>query len=292
MTVADTVERQELTIPAVPPPLPPEPARRSRVRAALRVVGPPLVVLGLVLAVWMFISYQVLTPPRRFLLPPPIDLVREGLFDTESMATILGALWSTAKVTMVGLSLSIVLGVATAVAMSQAAWIERSIFPYAVILQTIPILAIVPMLGFWFGYNFQARVIVTVAVSIFPVITNTLFGLKSASGDLQDLFTLRRATRWQRLTKLQLPSALPAMFTGFRISAGLAVVGAIVGDFLFREGEAGIGRYIDIFRQRLLTSQMFVAIICASLLGLAVFLLFGALAKRLTGAWHDSSPTP
>jgi NitT/TauT family transport system permease protein len=123
---------------------------------------------------------------------------------------------------------------------------------------------------------------------LFPIITNTLFGLKSADQMQHDLFTLQRATRLQRLLKLQLPGALPAILSGWRIAAGLSVVGAIVGDFFFRQGDPGIGRLIDDYRARLQSEQLFAAVALSSLLGVLVFWGFGLLANALVGSWHES----
>jgi NitT/TauT family transport system permease protein len=106
------------------------------------------------------------------------------------------------------------------------------------------------------------------------------------------LFTLHRAGRWTRLVKLQLPAALPSIFTGLRISAGLSVIGAIVGDFFFKQGHPGIGILIDLYRQRLQSEQLFAAVILSSLLGVVVFWVFGFLARRVTGAWHESAQEP
>ena len=117
-------------------------------------------------------------------------------------------------------------------------------FPYMVMLQAIPILAIVPLIAFWFGTGQTSRVIVCVIISLFPIIVNTLFGLQSADRGMHDLFTLQHANRWTRLRKLMFPAALPAIFAGLRISAGLSVIGAIVGDFFFGQGEAGIGQLL------------------------------------------------
>jgi NitT/TauT family transport system permease protein len=181
-----------------------------------------------------------------------------------------------------------------AIAMSQARWVERSLYPYAVLTQTIPILAMVPLFGFWFGFGYVSRVLVVVLFCIFPIIANTLFGLRSVEQDHHDLFTLHDAGRLTRLWKLQLPAALPSIFTGLRISAGLAVIGAIVGDFFFKQGAPGIGILIDLYRSRLQSEQMFAAIIVSSLLGVIVFWLFGFLARRVVGGWHRSAqdPTP
>jgi NitT/TauT family transport system permease protein len=248
----------------------------------------PLLVLVLVLAVWLFISYVLLEPRRRFLMPPPQDVILNGLLNPHNIGEILGGLWQTAQVAFVGLAVAIFTGTLIAVAMIQARWIEWSIYPWAVVLQTIPILAIVPLIGFWFQFGFSSRVLVCVLISLFPIVTSTLFGLKSTDRLQHDLFTLQRATRWQRLSKLQLPGALPAMLSGWRIAAGLSVVGAIVGDFFFRQGEPGIGRLIDDYRARLQSEQLFAAVMLSSLLGLLVFWGFGLLGRVLVGSWHES----
>jgi NitT/TauT family transport system permease protein len=259
------------------------------VKARLLRIVPPLVVFVLVMGVWALFSYALLSDQQRFLLPPPQKVVQVGFFDTANLTEILHGLWSTTQVAVAGLLIAIALGVTLAVAMSQAAWVEQSVYPYAVALQTIPIIALVPLIGFWFDFNFRSRVIACVLISLFPIITNTLFGLKSADRGLHELFTLHQASRWTRLVKLQLPAATPAMFTGFRIAAGLSVIGAIVGDFFFRQGQPGIGRLIDIYRQQLASERLFTAIFFSSLLGLIVFWAFGALSNRALRSWHDSA---
>jgi NitT/TauT family transport system permease protein len=246
-----------------------------------RVVLPPIALATAVILGWTFASDHVMRPSKRFLLPSPVAVVRAGVMDGASRTEILHGLQSTAKVAFVGLAASMLLGVGLAVLMSQAKWVERAVYPYAVVLQTIPILAIVPLIGYWAGFDFRSRVFVCVLISIFPIITNTLFGLKSVDPGLHDLFTLHKVSRLTRLRKLQLPAALPAMVEGFRISAGLSVIGAIVADFFFRQGEPGIGRLIDVYRQRLATEQLMTAVLLSSLLGVAVFGVFGALAGRV-----------
>jgi NitT/TauT family transport system permease protein len=172
--------------------------------------------------------------------------------------------------------------------MSQARWLERSLYPYAVALQSVPILAMVPLLGFWFGFGTTSRVLVCVLISVFPIVGNTLFGVRSTERGHHDLFTLHHAGRWTRLVKLQLPSALPAIFAGLRISAGLSVVGAIVGDFFFRQGTPGLGRLIDTYRSRLQAEEMLAAVLLGSAFGIAVFVLFTVLA-RTVATWHQST---
>jgi NitT/TauT family transport system permease protein len=254
--------------------------------------GPPFVVLLIMIGLWYVISYLLLDADRRFLLPPPHDVVQVGFLDPFNLRELFGALLLSARVAMTGLGIAIVVGMGLAIAMSQARWVERSLYPYAVILQTIPILALVPLFGFWFGFGLTSRVLVCVLIALFPIIANTLFGLRSVEQDHHDLFTLHDAGRLTRLWKLQLPAALPSVFTGLRISAGLAVIGAIVGDFFFKQGEPGIGILIDLYRSRLQSEQMFSAIILSSLFGVIVFWFFGFLARRVVGSWHQSARDP
>jgi NitT/TauT family transport system permease protein len=271
----DTATSLDLSDPGRP--------QRLRLRQApsrARVVAPCLVLAG-VLGAWSFVSHVLLDPDRRFLLPPPESVLARGLFQANDVQEMLSALLSTAEVALVGLLLAIVIGVSLGVLMSQARWLEYSIYPYAIVLQTIPILAVVPLLGYWFGFDFQSRVVVCVLVSLFPLVTNTLYGLKSVEPAHHDLFTLLGSSRWQRLLYLQLPAALPAIVTGCKIAAGLAVIGSIVADFFFRQGEPGIGRLIDIYRQRLATEQLMTALLLSSLLGLLLFGVFELFARAV-----------
>ena len=175
-----------------------------------------------------------------------------------------------------------------AVLMSQAKMFERAVFPYMVMVQAIPILAIVPLIGFWFGFGLNARVIVCVIIAIFPIIANTLFGLQSADRSMHDLFTLHRTGRWTRLWKLMFPAALPAIFTGLRISAGLSVIGAIVGDFFFGRGETGIGQELRKYANNLDGEELFAAVLMTSLLGVIIFSLVNLLERLVTGPWQDA----
>src|SRR5690606_3424403 len=185
--------------------------------------------------------------------------------------------------------ISIVLGMAVAVIMSQAKVAERAIFPYMVTLQAIPILALVPVIGFWFGYGQKSRVLVCVIISIFPIIVNTLFGLQSAERGMHDLFTLHHASRITRLRKLMFPAALPAIFAGLRISAGLSVIGAVVGDFFFGQGEAGLGQLLKRYAVQLDGEELLAATIMTAVLGVLVFWTFGWLQNRVVGKWYEST---
>jgi NitT/TauT family transport system permease protein len=253
---------------------------------------PPLAVFALAIAAWYATSMLLLTPERRFLLPPPDAVIRVGFADPDNLRELLSALALSAEVAMLGLAIATGVGVLLAVAMIQARWIERSLYPYAVILQTIPILALVPLFGFWFGFGLTNRVLVCVLIALFPIVANTLFGLRSVPAGYHDLFTLHGAGRVARLAKLQVPAALPNVFVGLRISAGLSVIGAIVGDFFFKQGAPGIGILIDVYRQQLRSEQLFAAVIVSSAFGVCVFWFFGLLARLVVGRWHDSETSP
>ncbi|MDY7105176.1 MAG: ABC transporter permease [Actinomycetota bacterium] len=264
----------------------------GRVRHLLSSAAPPLVVFVLFLIAWQVMSRQVVTRDNDrgdFLMAPPGDVWSEAFADGDNLAEALGGLWVTGRVTIIGLVLAIVLGVGAAVLMSQASWVERSFYPYAVVLQTIPIIALVPLIGVATDYGMNGRILVCIIISFFPIVTNTLFGLRSAEQGHHDLFTLHGAGRGTRLRKLMFPAALPAMFTGFRIAAGLSVIGAIVGDFFFRRGEKGIGQWLYVYQQNLQTSQLYGAIFWSSLFGIVMFWSFGLLGDLLTRSWHDST---
>ena len=260
--------------------------RKRRRTGRIAIWGPPLAVLAVFIGVWYLVALVILDPKRRFLLPAPHVVF--GVFgDEKTRADVAEALWNSATVALVGLAIAIAIGVLWAIAMSQARWVERSLFPYAVILQSIPILAVVPLIGFWFGYDFAARVIVCVLIALFPMVSNTLFGLQSVDRSQRELFKLQGASRWTILAKLEFPTATPAIFAGMRISAGLSVVGAIVGDFFFQRGTPGIGSLIAKYQSRLQSPELFASVIVAALFGVVIFTFFGWLARRAVGKWYD-----
>jgi NitT/TauT family transport system permease protein len=263
--------------------------RRRRRRGWVMTWLPPLVTLSLFLGVWYYVSYVALDADRRFLLPPPHRVFKVAFLDSQNRTDILTSLWLSTWVAALGLVISIVLGMLLGIVMAQARWLERSLYPYAVILQCVPTLALVPVIGFWFDFGLASRLIVTVMIALFPVISSTFFGLQAAERGQHELFTLHRANRLVRLWKLQLPAALPAILTGWQVAATLAVVGAVVGDFFFKQGTPGIGELIDVYRARLQSEQLFGAALAASLLGVLAFWLFGLLNRLATSGWYGSS---
>ncbi|WP_236950441.1 ABC transporter permease [Mycobacterium sp. MS1601] len=244
------------------------------------------------LGIWYSVSYLVLTPQRRFLLPPPHQILTRSLLNTEQLRIMLDALWVTARSAALGLLIAAVVGVLVGALMNQGRWIERFMFPYAVAFHVVPILAIVPLIGLWFGFGATSRVVVCAMIALFPIISNTHFGLSSVDRGLHELFDLGRASRLQRLLRLELPSAMPAILAGLQIAAGQAVVGAIIGDMFFARGEPGIGTLIDVYRSQLRSTDLIAAILVASAFGIAVFNLSRFVARRAVGRWHGPRERP
>ena len=267
-----------------------------KIRHRLSAVLLPLTTLIVFLTIWyLYAKFNYDNPvQRRNALPYPHEIITDGFMPindkVNGLRPILGYMWPTVKVTLLGLSIAIALGVLTAVLMNLSRGIERSLFPYAVLLQTVPILAITPLLTELFGEELGVRLVVTVLVAIFPVITNMLFGLQSTDRSLHDLFTLNHASRWTRLVKLEFPSALPSLMTGIRIASGSAVIGSVVADFFFAKGEKGIGYYIRTRQQQAIQRpEMFAGTITASLFGILMFILIGWATSRAIRNWHDSN---
>jgi NitT/TauT family transport system permease protein len=277
---------------ATTPPEVLEERRKRRGSSISKFLGPIVVFILFILA-WIFMNswgMRHLFDKPNFLFPSPLEVIRESFGRSVSRDKLLIGLKWTTLVALIGLAISIIVGMTLAVLMAQAKWVENSTYPYLVALQAIPVLAIVPIINSIFNGGLNARLFVCVMISIFPIVTNTLFGLTSAESGQHDLFTLRGASRWTRLVKLQLPSALPAIFTGFRISAGLAVIGAVVGEQFFRQGsKPGIGIVMEEFRQKGRFPQTFGGLIVAAVLGIAVFLVFGLIARLATGKWYEST---
>ena len=262
-----------------------EPRRFTRRGPRLGTWLPPLIVFAIFIGLW-YVARLLIPVPA--LLPPP-HIVFLQLFDPDTAMEITQALALSAGVAAGGLIAAIIIGMAWAVIMSQAKWAENALFPYAVFLQCIPILAITPLISFLFGFGYPARMLVCVLIALFPIVSNTLFGLQSVDRQQRELFRLQGATRWTVLTKLQFPAASPAIFAGLRISAGLAVVGALVGDFFFQRGQPGLGSLISQYQATLQSPQLYAAIVVAALFGVVVFRLFGWLGRLATGKWYDGA---
>jgi len=257
-------------------------------KRALNTLGPPLVTFLVVVTIWET-AVRVLRVPA-FLVPPPSAIFSALL---EERVLLLSSLLTTAKGALLGLALSVNLGTFVGIGFSSSRWLERALYPYALFLQTVPIVAIAPLLVLWFGAGLRAVSVSAFIVSVFPVIANTLAGMRSVDPKLNDLFRLYRASKAATLFKLRVPSALASMATGWRVASGLAVIGAIVGEFVagFSEGQAGLGITVLAAYRQLRTDLLFGAVLLASLLGLLLFALVsvasGLLLRRFRVAGSE-----
>lgn len=247
---------------------------------------PPLVALVVFLALWEGAVRAL--DIKAYQLPPPSAVAKALVDDLPALSR---ALITTGTATLVGFGLSVVLGISTGIVLASSRLLERAVYPYVVLLQTVPIIAIAPMLNIWLGPGLRAATGSALIVSVFPIIANTITGVRSVDPALRDLFKLYGAGPIQTLVKLALPSALPNIFTGLRIAAGLSVIGAIVGEFVagFADDAAGLGIKILTANKQLRTDLSFAAVAIASALGLVMFVGIGALGTRLTRRWHASA---
>jgi NitT/TauT family transport system permease protein len=254
--------------------------RRTIVR-----LSPPIALFLIVASVWEALVYLLEIPP--VLLPGPIR-IGEAMF--RDAAKLLPATLVTASAAMLGLGLSSVVGVLIAVAFSQSSIIRRSCYPYAIFLQTVPIVGIAPLINVWIGEGFAAIVAIAAIISLFPVITNATDGMLGVPENLHELFVMNRASRWQMIWHLQLPNAMPRILTGVKIASGAAVLGAIVGEFFSGavSDSQGLG-YLILSEFRLLhIDSMFATILICTTLGVTIFFTVSYMGSKLFLRWYDS----
>jgi NitT/TauT family transport system permease protein len=259
-----------------------------RASHALRIVA-PLAVAAVVLALWQWLTVAYDVPS--YLVPSPAVVARTLVTDH---ALLLRSLMVTLGIALVALALAIVLGTLIALLFVQSRWIEMSLFPYAVLLQVTPIVSIAPLIIIWVQDAWLALVICAVVVAIFPIISNTTLGLRSVDPGLLDLFRMCRASRWQILTRLRMPSALPYFFGGVRIASGLALIGAVVAEFVAGTGGSGAGLAYQILLAgfQLNIPRLFAALVLITVAGVVLFGITVGLSKRVLARWHESEITP
>jgi NitT/TauT family transport system permease protein len=253
---------------------------------ALRILAPVVVGL-LVLAGWEALVRAEQIPP--YILPGPI-LVLTTLF--RDGPSLLGSLLITLRITLAALAAAVIIGSAIALLFARWRLAELSFFPYAVILQVTPVVAIAPLIIIWVKDDiFLALLIVAWIVAFFPIVSNTTTGLNSADRNLLELFQLYKATQWQTLRHLRIPTALPLFLAGLRISGGLALIGAIVAEFVAGTGgaETGLASRILESQYRLETARSFAALALLSATGVAIFGLLSLLSHLLLRHWHESA---
>lgn len=254
----------------------------------VRVILPPVVTFVLLIAAWE--GSVAVFKPAAYLLPPP-SAVGHALLDEETRGVLLRGLYVTARAAGAGFLLSAIAGVAAAALLSSARVIERAFYPFTIFLQTVPLVSIAPLLVIWLDYGAKAVIAAAFIVSVFPVIANTLTGLRSVDPNLVDLFRLYGASPLARFFKLRLPAALPSIFTGMRIAAGLSVIGAIVGEMVSSASgeETGLGLWVMTYVRQSQTDCVFAAIGMASLLGLSMFGAVNLLSHLTLRRWHASA---
>ncbi|MFC0211931.1 ABC transporter permease [Paenibacillus chartarius] len=253
---------------------------------ALGRILPPLGVFILVVGLWEIVLQ--LTGIKAYLFPKPSDIVQAAVMNASNLAV---SVRTTVAEAVLGFAASVVLGVAFAILLALSKTIERSVYPYAIVLQTIPIVAVAPIIVIWFGAGMNAIVTIAFLISFFPILSNTLIGLNATEQNMKNLFYLYNATKWQTIWKLRFPAALPYIMAGLKISCSLSVVGAIVGEYIAGIGglQGGLGYAITVASTRLQTAYLFACGISAALVGIVFFLLISALSNRLLRSWHDSA---
>jgi NitT/TauT family transport system permease protein len=269
-------------------PLDPEEARRVRA-ARLERIGKWLLPLAImVLAIWLWDRICVWNEIPRYILPRP-GVVLATLYSDAGL--LFSSLLTTLRITFLGLALAVAGGVGLAVLFAQSKWVEMSFFPFAVILQVTPIVAVFPLINIYVDNQTAKLLLCSWIVAFFPILSNTSLGLNSADHNLRNLFELYRATRWQQLVLLRLPSAMPYFLGGLRIAGGLSLIGAIVAEFAAGTAGTGSGLAYRILEAgyRLNIPRMFAALLLISLTGILIFLAFTLLQHLLLRRWHESA---
>jgi len=250
-----------------------------------RFVAP--ILTGLVmLALWEIFVRAMAIPS--YVLPGPIVVAKTLVTD---WSTLWPALIVTLRITVQALLAAVLVGVSLALLFSLSRWIELSLFPYAIILQVTPIVAIAPLIIAWVDDVNVSLLICAWLVAFFPILSNTVLGLRSVDRNLLDLFELYGAGRWRTLVDLRLPAALPYFLGGLRISGGLALIGAVVAEFVAGSGgrESGLAYRILESGYQLKIPRMFAALVLISLAGIAIYLVLSLLSHLLLRRWHESA---
>jgi NitT/TauT family transport system permease protein len=255
-------------------------------RARILEVASPIVVGLAFLAVWQFLVNALDVPS--YLVPGPLLIAQTLIVDR---AILLGSLGVTLAVALIALACATVIGVVLSFLFVQSRAVEMSLLPYAVLLQVTPIVAIAPLIIIWVNEPLPALVICATIVALFPMIANTTLGLKSVDPGLRDLFRLNGATRWQTLMRLRVPSALPYFFAGLKISTGLALIGAVVAEFVAGTGGTASGLAYQILQAGLQLNipRLFAALVLITVTGVALFAIASFASWFALRRWHESA---
>jgi NitT/TauT family transport system permease protein len=249
-----------------------------------RVMAPLSIGMALLL-LWQLVCTWLDVPS--YLVPTPVLIAKTLVAD---WGLLMDSLLVTLKITFLAFALAVLLGVAIAFVFVQSRFIEVSLFPYAIILQVTPIVAIAPLIIIWVKDTTAALTVCATIMALFPIISNTTLGLRSVNPGLLNLFRLNKATRWQTLWRLRIPSALPYFFGGLRISSGLALIGAVVAEFVAGTGGTGSGLAYQILQAgfQLNIPRLFAALLLITLTGILLFWLMSAISRAMLAGWHES----
>lgn len=270
--------------------LDPEEARRVRQRRVER-VGRwlfPLVVM--VLAIWLWDRICVWNGIPKYILPRPLEVL-QTLHDDAGL--LFSSLLFTLKITFFSLVLAVVGGVGLSVLFAQSKWVEMTFFPFAVILQVTPIVAVFPLINIYVGNQTTKLLLCAWIVAFFPILSNTTLGLNSVDRNLRDLFKLNGASRWQELWHLRLPAAMPYFLGGLKIAGGLSLIGAVVAEFVAGASgqSSGLASRIIEAGYRLNAPRLFAALILISATGIIIFLVLSLVSHLVLRRWHESALT-
>ena len=285
MRGADAMRGQEVA-PLVPED--PDEARRARTRRFETVAKWLLPIVVLALGLWFWDRIVVWNNIPHYVLPRP-GLVAETL--VKDWPILFAALLVTLQITLMALAVAVIGGVGLAVLFNQSRWAEMSFYPYAVILQVTPVVSVAPLIFIYVSNRLVGLLLCAWIVAFFPILANTTLGLKSADSNLRDLMTIYRATRWQRLRFLLLPTALPYFLGGLRIAGGLALIGAVVAEYVAGTGGIGSGLAFRILEAgyRLNIPRMFAALLLIAATGVSIFASLSLLSHLLLRKWHESA---
>ena len=245
----------------------------------------PIIAISAAILLWEFLVRIYEVP--HYLIPAPTKIASTLWTDGPSL---LRAMLFTVKLTFFSLALAIIGGVALGMVFALSRTVEMSLFPFAVILQVTPIIAIAPLILIYVNSTFAALLICAWIVAFFPILSNTAIGLRSADHNLKDLFSLYKATPWQRLRYLLFPSALPYFMAALKIAGGLSLIGAVVAEFVAGTAGQNTGLASRILESsfRFEIPRMFAALFLVSVLGISIFLLTSLLSHMVLGHWHES----
>ena len=261
----------------------------QRVRSAIDAVA-VLGALLLLVLFWKLILWVFHVPP--FMLPSPYA-VRQAIRVRHS--SLLNSLAITAEESAGGLAASVVIGVLAALVFARYRWVRKMFYPYTLVLQTVPIIAIAPLILLWVKAGTLAVILIAFIISLAPVIANTTQGLISVDENFVHLFLMHNASRAQLLFKLRLPNAVPYLFVGIRIASGLAVIGAIIGELYAgasQIGEGGLGYSIQYASSQLQTAYLFALVLATTVLGFSFLFLVMFLEWYFLHRWHESARVP